>query len=435
MPGRTRFATTAIAGIVVCLMAPTAMAAPQPVAPPPTPPQISRATNAMLGFELPTVIDDARGSSSGFSTGYTNPPGGQDPLPVCVYGPGYRNVSVPGGLAVGYLARNGFVSQSVYDYPNASAAASAWSRLDRSITAHCRGSWISDGERVTVTRTPLAATPAAGAGWLVTTIGMGSVATVAVTPVGDAIQVVSYARQASTLNARVPGAIADLSGRLADRWVRRDALPDTQGALLTQAALASLTSADVPSTLPITAPSDGGWSTYSASEPGDGPVTCARYGSVPAGSWSIVVDLGGSGDVVSDPGSLMQQVEVYQSEDAARTAWARLRRGVLACNDPGGNPLATANTATRTLSGVSELSFDGVPGIWSRQFTVYAELPLSGKAYSISLLSGNVIQTVDYYATVERVAQIPLDQVAVNALAVTLLERWNATQAAQAPTG
>lgn len=35
-------------------------------------------------------------------------------------------------------------------------------------------------------------------------------------------------------------------------------------------------------------------------------------------------------------------------------------------------------------------------------------------------------------ATVERVAQIPLDRVAVNALAVTLVERWSASRAAQA---
>jgi hypothetical protein len=431
----TRVMSAATAGLLVLGVAPIALAAPPPVAPPPSPTQIAAATNAMLGFDLPAILDNATGPLAGYSTGYTNPPGGQDPLPICVYGEMYRNVSVPGTLAVGFMARNGYVSQSVYEYPSPTAADRAWSRLDRDIAARCGGSWTSDGSRVTITRSRLAATASAGAGWLVTTTGLGSVTAVAVRPVGDAIQVVSYQRQAASLSPRVPPAIATLSTALADRWARRDALPNTQGALLTTAALAALTPADVPATLPITSPADGGWSMFSADSPGDGPYTCTASPSRSRGSWGVVTDLGGSGDVIASPGSLMQDVEVYQSNDAARAAWTALRRAVLGCNDPAGNPWAVGGTGTRTVSGVSELAFEGVPGVWSREFTVYRDLPLSGKSYSVSLLSGNVIQTLSYYTTVDRVSQIPLDQVAVNALAVTLLTRWNATMAAQVSTG
>jgi hypothetical protein len=390
----------------------------------------------MLGFAVPAVLDDATGRDSGFSTGYMIPPGGQDPLPICVYGDRYRHVAVPDTLAVGFTATNGFVGQSVYEYPSQTAADRAWTRLDRDIVAHCQGSWTSDGSRVTITRSRLAATANAGAGWLVTTVGVGSAVAVAVTPVGDAIQVVSYVRQASSLSSRVPPAIASLSTVLADRWTRRDSLPTTQGALLTAAAMATLTPADAPATLPITAPADGGWATYMASSPGDSPYTCGPVLSLPRGSWTVMSILGGSGDVIASPGSLVQDVEVYQSNDAARAAWTALRRAVLACNDPSANPWAAGSSGSRVVSGVSELAFDGVQGVWSRDFTVYrGDLPVSGKNYSISLLSGNVIQTVSYYTTVDRIAQIPLDQVAVNALAETLLTRWNSTMAAQISTG
>lgn len=429
LPLRRSLASLAVAGALVLGTAVTAQGAAPPVAPAPTPEQIAVATNAMLGFDLPAAIDNATGNDARFSTGYTNPPGGQDPLPVCVYGAGYQRVAVPDSRAVGYMARNGFVGQSVYEYPSAAAARRAWSSLDRAIVAHCRGSWTADGDRVTITRSRMAATASAGAGWLVTTTGMGSVTAVAVTPVGDAIQVVSYVRQAATLNARVPATLATLSARLADRWVGRNALPSTQGALLAGAALAALTPADVPAALPVTSPADGGWSSYTASEPGDGPYTCAPVLSLPAGSWSVISDLGGTGDVVAEPGTLMQDVEVYPSNDAARAAWTAVRRAVLRCNDPSSDPWAANGTGTRTVSGVSTLVVDGVPGVWSREFTVYRDIPLSGKVYSIALLSGNVIQTVRYYTTVDRVAQIPLDQAAVNELAVTLLDRWNATLA------
>ena len=411
--------------------APTALAAPTPVAPPPAPEQLAAATNALLGFDIPRVLEAGVSSDSGFSTGYINPPGGQDPLPVCVYGPQYTTVSVPDTLAVGYSANNGFVGQSVYDYPSAAAAKRAWSRLDADIAAHCSGSFSTEGSTVTITRTRLAATGAAGRGWAVTTTGFGSVTHVAVVPVGDAIQVVSYIRQASALGARVPAAIADLSGLLARRWASRATLPDRQGPLLTGAALAALTPADIPAALPVTAPRDGGWSMYRAASPGDGPWTCAQTSDLDEGSWSFSTSLGGTGDIVSEPGSLLQDVEVYQTDDAARAAWNQLRRAVLACNDPGRNPLTARDTSTRTLSGVSALAVNGVPGVWSRQFSVDRSMPLSGKSYSISLLSGSVIQTLTYFVTVDDAAQVPLDQLAVNTLAEQLLQRWVTVQAAQ----
>lgn len=420
-----------LASALVLGGAPAAHAATPPLAPPPSPQQLAKATNAMLGFDLPRVLAAGADADAGLRTGFINPPGGQDPLPVCVYGPQYATVSVPDTRAVGYSARNGFVSQSVYDYPSARAAERAWARLDADIAARCSGSFSIEGSTVTVTRTRLAATGAAGRGWAVTTTGFGSVTHVAVAPVGNAIQVVSYYRQAATLGARVPAAIAGLSDQLAERWTRRDTLPDRQGPLLTGAALAALTPADVPAALPVTRPAAGGWSSYGADSPGDGPWTCAQTSDLVAGSWSFSTSLGGTGDIVSEPGSLLQDVEVYQSADAARTAWNRLRRAVLACNDPGRNPLTARDTSSRTLSGESELTVGGVPGVWSRQFSVERDMPLSSKSYSISLLSGTAIQTLTYYTTVDEATQIPLDQLAVNTLAEQLLQRWTTTQAAQ----
>jgi hypothetical protein len=433
MRRRTLRSLTVAAAVVAltATVAPAAQARTQPVAPPPTPEQLSVATNAMLGFDLARALDAPDGSDSRFSTGYTNPPGGQDPLPVCIYGPPYATVSIPGAGAVGYFARNGFVEQSVYDYPSGAVADRTWARLDKDIAANCSGSFTEQGSTVTVTRTRLAAAGGAGRGWAVTTSGFGYVSHVAVAPVGDAIQMVSYYRQVDSLNARIPAAIATLSGRLADRWTRRAALPDRQGPLLTGAALAALTPADVPSELPVTAPRDGGWSSYWANSPGDGPWTCAQTSDFPEGSWSSTTALGGTGDIIAEPGTLLQDVEVYQTDDAARTAWNKLRRAVLACNDPGGNPLTSKENSSRTLSGISSLTYAGQPGVWSRQFSVDRDIPLSGKSYSISLLSGSTIQTLTYYTTVGEITQIPLDQVAVNTLAVQLFDRWNTTQAEQ----
>lgn len=430
MARRQRLLLGTLAAALLVGSAPTALAAPSPVAPPPAPEQLAAATNAMLGFDLSRLLE-AGAADAGLTTGYINPPGGQDPLPVCIYGPTYTTVSVPDTLAVGYSARNGFVSQSVYEYPSTAAAARAWSRLDADITAHCSGTFTIDGSTVTITRERLSATGAAGRGWAVTTTGFGSVTHVAVVPVGDAIQVVSYYRQSSALGARVPAAIADLSGVLARRWASRATLPDRQGPLLTGAALAALTPADIPTALPVTSPRDGGWSSYRAASPGDGPWTCAQTSDLIAGSWSFSTSIGGTGDIVSEPGSLLQDVEAYQTPDAARAAWNQLRRAVLACNDPGRNPLTTPDTSTRTLSGVSALTVDGVPGVWSRQFSVDRDMPLSSKSYSISLLSGWTIQTLTYFVTVDEAAQVPLDQLAVNTLAEQLLQRWMATQAEQ----
>ena len=426
-----RLIVVATVAALTASVAPGAQARTQPVAPPPAPDQLAIATNAMLGFDLARVLEAPASAQASYSTGYMNPPGGQDPLPVCRYGPQYTTVQVPAARAVGYFARNGFVGQTVYDYPSAAVADRAWARLDKDIAAHCTGSFTEQGSTTTVTRSRLAAAGGAGRGWAVTTSGFGYISHVAVVPVGDAIQMVSYYREVDSLGARIPAAIATLSARLADRWTRRATLPDRQGPLLTGAALAALTPADVPSELPVTAPADGGWSTYRADAPGDGPWTCAQTSDFPQGSWSFTTDLGGTGDITSEPGSLLQDVEVYQSNDAARAAWTKLRRAVLACNDPNANPLTDKENSSRTLSGISSLTYGGVPGVWSREFWVDRQIPQSGKSYSISLLSGSTIQTLSYITTVEEITQIPLDQVAVNTLAEKLLQRWDSTQAAQ----
>ncbi len=247
-------------------------------------------------------------------------------------------------------------------------------------------------------------------------------------PVGDAIQVTSYVRQSPTLGSRVPAAINALSGRLADRWAQRATAPNSQGPLVTGAETSMLMTSDVPAELPVTTPEEGGWSSFTADAPGNGPWTCALRANLPAGSWTFSSSLGGTGDVTAEPGALLQAVNVYQTDDAASAAWIKLRRAVLGCNDPSRPPISPTKPISRTASGVSAFQFDGVAAVWSRDFSTDPGSGFSMKSYTIHVLSGNAIQSVTYYLTRDEIADLPLDQLAVNTLAEQLMMRWNEVQ-------
>jgi hypothetical protein len=390
------------------------------------------ATNAMLSFDLAAALSAGAGNDATFQTGFTNPPGGQDPLPVCQYSSRGTGVMVPDAMAVGYSAMNGFVWQSLYQYPSAEAAARAWARLSTAVGARCSGSWTNDDYAWKVSRKRLPASGAAGAGWAVTTTSNVNVQHTAVVPVGDAIQVTSYVRQSPTLGARVPAAINTLSGRLADRWAQRASAPNSQGPLITGAETSMLMTTDVPAQLPVTTPEDGGWSSFTASAPGNGPWTCALRANLVAGSWTFSTSLGGTGDVTAEPGQLAQNVEVYQTDDAASAAWTKLRRAVLGCNDSSRRPISPTKPINRNASGVSAFEFDGVAAVWSREFSTDPGSGFSMKSYTIHVLSGNAIQSVTYYLTRDEIADFPLDQLAVNTLAEQLMIRWNDAQGAPA---
>lgn len=424
--------TAALVAAGALAMAPTSSAALRPVAPPPASSDLVAATNAMLSFDLAGVLSAGAGDDASFRTGFMNPPGGQDPLPVCQYSSAGRGVPVPDTMAVGYTAMNGFVEQSVYQYLSAEAAGRAWTRLSTAIGAHCSGSWTNDDYAWRVSRKRLRAVGAAGAGWAVTTTSNVNVQHTAVIPVGDAIQVTSYVRQSPTLVSGVPAAINALSRRLADRWAQRATAPTTQGPLVTGAETSMLMTTDVPAQLPVTTSANGGWSTFTASAPGDSPWTCAARVNLPAGSWTFSSFLGGSGGVLAEPGQLGQTMNVFQTDDAASAVWNKLRRAVLTCNDSSWQPISSTKPISRNASGVSAFRFDGRAAVWSRNFATDPGAGFSMKSYTVHVISGNAIQSVTYSLTRDEIADLPLDQLAVNMLAEQLMLRWNDVQAALA---
>ena len=403
----------------------TAASAP-PVAPAPAPTSLVHAVNAMIQVTFDDQLLVGPAAKATFQNGFIVPPGGQDPFPVCVHATGYRVVAVPDTLAVGYFAESGNIHQSVYDYPTAEAGQKAWQRLSSAIARKCRGTWTDESGTSTVERTRLPAEGSAGAGWSVTTRTPYNVLHVAVRPVDGDILMLAYAKQSPTIKAAVPARVDALSTRLATQWAGRATAPADEDALTTWVVPAMLQSDDVPATLPVTSPEDGGWSGFTSSAPGNGPTSCRANGQ--GGSWSFWSTRGGWGDVTAEPGALSQNVEVYQSDDAARQAWRKLRAATLRCGASPASGVSRANAADRTSSGVSALAYAGVPGVWLREFSTYPESGFSTNHYSVSLLVGNTIQQVSYYESREKLGQIPLDQAAVNQLASTLADRWVAAQ-------
>ena len=146
----------------------------------------------------------------------------------------------------------------------------------------------------------------------------------------------------------------------------------------------------------------------------------------PAGTWSFSTSLGGSGDIEASPGALWQNVSMYQTADSAADVWRQLRKAVLACNDPRVPAISQTREISRSVSGESELTYDGVPAVWSRQFMtdILGRDSFSTKTYTVHLLVDNTIQSLTYYETRDGVRQLPLDQLAVNTLAVELADRY-----------
>ena len=420
-----------VGGLAVTVLAGApAHAAPEPVGLPPTTQELVKATNAMLGFDLDPVL--SAGSDGTYSTGYNNPPGGQDPLPVCVYGPGNTTVQIPNNDATGFMARNGFVTQAVYAYPTEIAFAGATLGVDADIVRHCSGTWRDDGVW-SVTRTLVPAAGSASRGWAVTTRSPSSVQYSVIVSVRGAIQMVSYNRQSTKLTPAIKRAVDALSAQLAERWAAMETLENTQGPLLTGAEESMLMLSDAPAELPVTTPKNGGWSTFDAATSGSLLLPCGAYGKVPSGSWTFMSSFGGQGGVTAEPGQLFQMVGAYQTDDAAQVAWSTLRKTVLGCKNTTRPALSQTRSVNWLTTGTSEMTYGGVPGVWSRALMTYTDPDGGGftvKVYNLYLLVDNTIQQYAYYVSRDDITQIPLDQLAVNQLAQTLADRWVAAQAA-----
>ena len=132
---------------------------------------------------------------------------------------------------------------------------------------------------------------------------------------------------------------------------------------------------------------------------------------------------------------------MYATAAAARKAWRKLTAAVLDCTEGGSGPLSQTKQESRQSSGTSALTFQGTPGVWSRELDTYPDTGtctndagrkvacegFTAKDYMISLLVDNAIQTVTYYKTVDGIRDMPLDQAAVNAVAEQLALRWVTT--------
>ena len=422
----------------------SAQAAEQPLASPPDSSSLVAATNSMLQpADVTGALTKGTSSSAGsinwFTTGYNIPPGGQDPMPLCVYGTGYAALFVPTDMAIGYSARYGTTNQDVYQYPSAAAASAAWQKLASGIESKCKGTFTEQG---TTSRITWAAVPGAGdgsSGYAVSSTGANSQYSVTHL-VGDAIQVLTYGVTEKTLPSGAPVATRALAASLAERWANQANASDTQSVMLTKAQTDMLSPADVPEALPITSPADGGWSGFSSYQPGTSPMTCNNRAKLPSADGMYSANFGGDGGPLSQPGAIVQYVYDYGTETSAQAAWTKLSNAVRACNQETVEPISQTESVNRQSSGSSELAFDGVAGVWSRNLYTNPNTPgsyctdssgkkvdcdtWSTKGYSIYLLVDSTIQSVSYSVTRDGVGNLPLDQLAVNGLAEKLAMRW-----------
>lgn len=418
-------------GLSVGLMALPAAAQPSALPSPPTPQELVTMTNALASSSMMTATLLPAGKVVTSRLDVTIPVGGQDPWPVCQTAQAGEVLPTPVG-AVGYEA--GFtgrgdqaVIQVVYDYADAATAKSAWASVSRDAVRQCPGTYVRDGSRTSVrVGTYNSGSTPAPLTVRTTTVGKSTTGNyVTLTLVGSSIQLIRLDAPSNPTTSKQDAEVRKLSTMLADRLARATDLPLRQDALTTAAEKAMLTESDVPATTPVTRPAKGGWYSFiSYLPPYFGPMLCAVSKEIPAGDASYQVALGGEGGPVALPGALSQTVDVYPSAVAAQRAWKALKSAVATCSSGAGEPLSSTGTTDRQANGVSSLTFDGIPGVWSRDLTTYADGPFSSKTYTIHLLVGNAIQSVTYYTSVMKVSNVPLDQVAVNALAEQLATRW-----------
>ena len=91
---------------------------------------------------------------------------------------------------------------------------------------------------------------------------------------------------------------------------------------------------------------------------------------------------------------------------------------------------SSMKSVSRSTSAESPLSFDGVPGVWSRYLSIESQQNASEKDYTLFLLVGNSIQSVEYITGRVGSGQVKLDQLEVNKLAESLAKRWQLVQGA-----
>ena len=424
----------AVIGFTVCAVAVPAAAHPRQMNPwmtgadAPSPSAVVEATNAMLReADVPKIIATTQSDlyqGSDFRTGYTNSFAGEDPVPVCT-SPRDQQAVYPSWIgALVYRAAARGVDQFVYEYPSAEMASAAWNSLVQQLRSKCQGRFKQDGVTYSA---DIASIPGAGGmpGWGVTSSVSGEYA--AVHLLGSAIQMVAKSDVTSGDMARME-ALNSLAILLAGRWLERATLQVNQDPLITRAARTMLQPGDVPAATPVTLPANGGAGSFDAFAPGARPTPCndglGLLGArLPMGGQSFHAALGGDGDPESLGGVLEQRIFTYDSPAQAKMVWGRLTRELAKCELNSLTPVPANEPFDRQLTGRSAATFEGVPGLWLRGLSI-RESGVSVKWYTIDFLMNDAIQRVTYMRTIKGMRQVPLDQLAINALAEQLALRW-----------
>jgi len=420
------------ASLMATLGAGAASAAQERVAAPPSADALVLATNAMVrpaDFTDP-ALKRLAGSERTFSTGYFNPPGGQDPLPVCVSGPNYTTVNIPRGGAIGFMATYGGVTQYEYKYANAGKASKVWKSLSSQVSSLCNGSFTANGTTTTNAARRIAGVPGGERGWEVVTTGSLK-GYVAIHLIGDTVQMVARPGGERAIPSAATKAIAALAVKLADRWAGRADLPITQEAVLTQAERTAVQPSDIPSSLPMATAADGGWSSFQAVSPGSGLFNyCAAQSDLPEGVQTFVTALFNTGGPldITGKGSVAQQVERYASADAARAAWDKVTASIAKCSKNTSGPIPTTKKDyERWTNGTASVSVGDVPGVWSNVLVTFPNLgkkDYTQANYSVYLLVGDTVQQFMYSLARTGIGEVAVDTAAVESVAKTLADRW-----------
>ncbi len=437
---RTLVLAVSTAVLVVTTAASPARAAMPPLPPPPSPQDQVRTTNAML--QLPDLTGPLAPETTAWSGGFTIPAGGEDPMWLCRYRAD-RYIHLPGDTTLQYDSAVGRVTQNVYVYESETVAAAALAQTRTRLAATCSGTWDLDTWRTRLSwgDYPVGSGPT---GVWVRSDAVKGTATgnssmyVTVVPVGNALNVVWLDAPMATTTRGQRQALDSLASTLATRLDHAASLPVTQSDLLTKAQTDMLQPSDVPAALPLQTPAQGGWSIFEASTPGL-PGESPDGSTLRAGIADFTSNL--AANEGSQPGSLWQEVTAYPDEASAQAAWRAFRTSILRGTKTPHAPLSSTKPTTRLTTGESTLVVDGTAGLWSRWFqslpagnsecrndagTRVPCLDMSNKRYSIYLLVGSTIQSASYSATVDELADMPLDQLAVNQLAEQLALRWAA---------
>lgn len=406
----------------------SASASPNAQAPAPSPDTLRQVTTAML---QPGDVSARLGGPGEQNIGYNIPPGGQDPYPIC-QGNLRREVVPDLTMAIGYFSTVGQVTQSVYQYPTASKARSAWERLQRDITRGCGYSRDVDSSLIRVSNGSAAAV--SGMWTLRSTTGSNpSGEYTQVAPAGDSIIALRFNAASAPTTAAQRQALGLTMQTLVSRFSNREVSSGVQSTSLSIAEAAMLTTADMPPTLPVRSPSDGAWSSFTANLPGQAPFNQCnpQKDLMPAGTGSFSVTFGDDGGPVLTDGFAWQQVFTYVDSDSADAAWASLTKAWEDCNERFGELYKKTKPARRGTAGVSPVVVDGTPGLYYQYIETQGsddqDFRWSTRTYQLFLKDGNVISSVTYGISLDGIKRVSVDEPAVNQLAVELLDRFTNT--------